>query len=342
MKIIYRLSPLALFIGMCLTSYGQITLTTKLGYDLLLQNDGSVQIIQANKNNPTNSPFEKPKPYLELDVANKTKLLQLEHYCIERDTASTLELYRYNKSLTYLRNLKEQGNATQGNQKQITEELNAVTQKVAQINASYNRILDLCTQALSLREEASEKKLLSEIDRLYNVVFTIPDDKEITESKAIKFKTPAVDERKPWEIKHVGDTTKQVSLFTYTPENLKNYYKGNFLLEVFPNQLSKKMLELTFVFNSGDVAKSYGVIARGSMLKIDFIHGASIVLKAAKNIEPSIETYTGNTIYKAQYIVKSKDEYKKLKSSSLENIGVMWTSGFELYPVYNIDYFKNL
>ena len=181
--------------------------------------------------------------------------------------------------------------------------------------------------------------MTASIDRLYEEQFGKTFDKQTVVVQK-SFKTPQVDQRKPWEIENINTSEELPSLLTFTPERLKNYYKDNYLLEVFPKLINKNYLELKFVFHSKDVAKSYGTINKGAMLKIDFIHGQSIVLKSSKSIEPSLEEYTGNTVYNAIYRIRTKDEYKKLKNTSLDNIGVMWTSGFELYPVYDIDYFR--
>ncbi|MCB0649149.1 MAG: hypothetical protein KDC49_20905 [Saprospiraceae bacterium] len=326
-------------IGTTFPLIAQEQIHTKLGNTLSLNDNGTYVLQTVAKNTASNSPFEQPKPYLELDQAYRTKMSQLETYCLSRDTSMSIALHRYQTELNKLRNQK----TGLPDQNGLTATLNAkiaeLERQVELTNASYERLMPLCQEVKAFRIIDSEKKLTSSIDRLHQEHFGNSAGKEeVVVQKT--FKTPQIDQRKPWEIEITNSSEELPSLLTYTPDRLKNYYKDNYLLEVFPKLINKNYLELKFVFHSKDVAKSYGTINKGAMLKIDFIHGQSIVLKASKSIDPSLEEYTGNTIYNAIYRIKTKDEYKKLKSTSLDNIGVMWTSGFELYPVYNIDYFR--
>lgn len=326
------MTAVALLIFAYTNARTQVVVHSRLGRTIQLAADGSATISENKTQEQTNSPFEKPKPIQEIDQAYKTKITQLETYCFQRDTSLALDLYLTQKRLSELK--------TQAG-KSVSESA-AVQQKINFLNASYNRLENFCNEVSKLKNENSEKKLVSQIDLLHDDIFNTGTTVESkSEGPSVVFTTPQIDERMPWEIVSPDDTTS-LSLLTYTPERLKNYYKGNYLLEVFPRLIDKKWLELKFVFHSNDIVKSYGSIERGAMLRLDFIHGKAIVLKSYKSAEGTLEAYTGNTVYTSVYEIKTKDEYKRLLGISLDNIGVMWSSGFETYPVYQIDYFKTL
>ncbi len=335
-----------LFFLFCLVCIGttasisaQLQIQTKLGNILSISQDGTFLLQPSTKNTVSNSPFEQPKPYLELDQAYRTKMSQLEANCLTKDTSMSIALHRYETELDKLRNQKAGLPEQNGLTGTLTARISELQRQIDLTNSSYESLIPLCQEVNAFRVIDSEKKLTASIDRLYEEQFGKTFDKQTVVVQK-SFKTPQVDQRKPWEIENINTSEELPSLLTFTPERLKNYYKDNYLLEVFPKLINKNYLELKFVFHSKDVAKSYGTINKGAMLKIDFIHGQSIVLKSSKSIEPSLEEYTGNTVYNAIYRIRTKDEYKKLKNTSLDNIGVMWTSGFELYPVYDIDYFR--
>jgi hypothetical protein len=160
-----------------------------------------------------------------------------------------------------------------------------------------------------------------------------------TEKKAAKA-IATIDQRLPWEVDtSFGDNKK---LIVYTPLKMKDYYKETQMLNGFAvlNKVNgKQVLDLNLVFHSSAVKSSYGVIERNGFMKIDFLRGPSIYLKSKDGSTITTEPITGNTIYKVRYEFDSKDDVSRIRKSYLDAIGIMWSSGFESYPIYDTDFF---
>lgn len=136
---------------------------------------------------------------------------------------------------------------------------------------------------------------------------------------------------------------QQDELFTYTPEKMLNYFRldnylsGNLSLEKLDGKL---IFNFELKFNSKDVQKSYGVINKKDFIRIDFITGRQIFLTAVEVEDPFIENYTGNTIYRAKYELNEHADVDFLRKFFIDKIGILWSSGYESYTVYKVDFLK--
>jgi hypothetical protein len=138
--------------------------------------------------------------------------------------------------------------------------------------------------------------------------------------------------------------TKPEFLFSFTPDKLKNYFKEKDLLnaDVSVIKIGKdKFLRLTIKLYSKDAAKNYGIIHLGSLIKIFFISGKSISLTSASESDGSLENYTGKVIYNVDYLITG-DDTDMIYDVPVDKIGIMWSSGFEMYDVYNVDVLMRL
>lgn len=136
--------------------------------------------------------------------------------------------------------------------------------------------------------------------------------------------------------------TKMAPLTTYTPTKLVNYYKDRDYLTV--NVATGKgdgepYLDVEFRFYSKDVSRGYGVIRPSDVSFLTTLGGTKIYLNPAGPINSEIEQYTGNTIYRGSFRFANKGDYKSLKKYSIDSFNVLWSSGYESYPVYDIDFF---
>ncbi len=132
-------------------------------------------------------------------------------------------------------------------------------------------------------------------------------------------------------------------LLTYTPEKVKSYYKlSNFLtISASLEKLDgKTYINIEARFNSKDAMKSYGKIHKEDFLRLEFISGKKLFLTSVESSDPSLEVYTANSLYKARYLFASKDDVAILEREYLDKLGIMWSSGFEAYPVYDVDFFQ--
>jgi len=133
--------------------------------------------------------------------------------------------------------------------------------------------------------------------------------------------------------------TEPELLFEYTPEKLKTYFKTNNLIKTnasIRREGKNFFLHLHISIMSKDAAKNYGFITESSILKIFLINGRTISTKSSVKSSSRIENYTGNTLYDVHYDL-SKDDVDHLMKFPLDYIGIMWSSGFEKYDIYQVD-----
>jgi hypothetical protein len=127
--------------------------------------------------------------------------------------------------------------------------------------------------------------------------------------------------------------------YTYTPEKLKNYFKAKDLLVTdakIKKEGKKIILGLHISIMSKDAAKNYGIIEIGSMLRVFFVSGKSVTAYSKDTAVGRLENYTGNVIYEVDYVLEG-ETLAGLERNPIDNIGIMWSSGYESYVVYNVD-----
>ena len=146
--------------------------------------------------------------------------------------------------------------------------------------------------------------------------------------------------------KQINKTRKETSTgkwFSYTHPKLMSYFKENDFLKVESSVLkvdNKTFLNLKLTLSTKDAKRSYGLIEENAMMRIQLINGDKVYLNNQIRSEGSLEAYTGNTIYHALYMIK-KDDLKELEKTEVDKVGLMWSSGFEEYDVYEVDFILN-
>lgn len=127
--------------------------------------------------------------------------------------------------------------------------------------------------------------------------------------------------------------------FSYTPIKMKQYFKSRNLLNGYCALTKidgKEFLRLRTVISSKDAAKNYGLISEGSFMKLVFVTGKNVNIKAVANGISSLENYTGNTTIDVLFAI-DKDIKRLFENIPIDTIGIMWSSGFEVYPIYEVD-----
>lgn len=127
--------------------------------------------------------------------------------------------------------------------------------------------------------------------------------------------------------------------FTYTSTQLKPYFKDKELMETkaaLVQKGKKTYLKLIISIISRDAAKNYGYIPKGNLLRISFINGRNISLYSEQDARSEIENYTGHAIYTAMYSL-TNDDVSILKKMPIDTVGLLWSSGIEMYDIYNVD-----
>ncbi len=132
-------------------------------------------------------------------------------------------------------------------------------------------------------------------------------------------------------------------IFTHTDPDLRPYFKDKDLITC-RGQLSKigpyVYLSLDFQIASSHSQSNFGSLETGSLLRLKLFDGEYVSIYNLKSDKGRIDPYSGNTIFAAQYAL-GKQEIKKLSSSSLDKMRVLWGTGYEDYEVHHIDFLKN-
>jgi hypothetical protein len=130
---------------------------------------------------------------------------------------------------------------------------------------------------------------------------------------------------------------------SFTPERLSGYFKQESFLSIYLGVEKTKEttgINVELVFASADIKTSYGDIPLDGFLRISKVGGKNIFLKPREIIKSSIEVHSGKAIYKGKFYFENDSDIDKLKSGYIDNVGIMWSSGFEAYPVYEVDFFQ--
>ncbi|WP_235295872.1 hypothetical protein [Portibacter marinus] len=132
-------------------------------------------------------------------------------------------------------------------------------------------------------------------------------------------------------------------LFGYTHPKLKNFFKENDFLKCEVKLLEldgKKYLWMYITISSKDAIKNYGYIARNNPMKFELLNGEILYVATAQNAQGRLETITGNTNYEV-VLPLDRSMSKQLERGEIDKIGIMWSSGYEQYEIYNVDVVMN-
>ena len=132
-------------------------------------------------------------------------------------------------------------------------------------------------------------------------------------------------------------------LFGYTHPNIKSYFKENDFLTCYA-KLSKvggfHYLSLEVRIASIKANKTYGALDKGAPIRIKLLNGETVNLYNLTAATGFIEPITGVTVYQTNYPME-KGEYKQLSKTELDKIGLIWSTGYEEYEIYEVDFLIN-
>ncbi len=137
--------------------------------------------------------------------------------------------------------------------------------------------------------------------------------------------------------------TEPSEFFSYTHPKIKPHLKSeNFLVcKANMSKVGKDyFLKMYFDLASKDASRNYGQIERNSIIRIQMIDGKKYYLTNNYPDPGRIEKYTGHTLYKA--VMKlGKDDLKVFSKKEVDHVGIIWTTGYEQYDVYEVDFLIN-
>jgi hypothetical protein len=144
---------------------------------------------------------------------------------------------------------------------------------------------------------------------------------------------------------NTGRTRKELDaqhLFSFTDEKLRMFLKEKEYLSC-KGYLSSldggyRYLTLEFTFSTPNAREAYGFIEKGSVLTIRLINGNFINLRSGTMDRGSYDTRVNLLTYRVHYAI-AQDQMSFLSKSEVDKIRVFWSSGYEEYEVYQLDFF---
>ncbi len=132
-------------------------------------------------------------------------------------------------------------------------------------------------------------------------------------------------------------------LFYFTPDEIKNNIQQGNLIEAFGQMMRVEdnyYLNLNLSLYSKKASEQYGSIDKGSSLHVKMINGQSYKIPCRAGSYGQKVNFQKNYIYPVSYSI-DKSLSKKLTKSEIDKIGIEWSSGYEEYVIYELDFFIN-
>ncbi|MDX1943139.1 MAG: hypothetical protein SFU99_21425 [Saprospiraceae bacterium] len=136
---------------------------------------------------------------------------------------------------------------------------------------------------------------------------------------------------------------QQELLFTHTDERLRAFLKDKEYLrcEGFMTSMSGfRFLSLQFTFAYPNAREAYGFIEKGSVLIIKLLNGDFITLNAGRMDKGTYDTEKELLTYSVHYPI-DRSQLSVLRNGELDSMIMFWSSGYEEYEVFNLDFFMN-
>lgn len=96
---------------------------------------------------------------------------------------------------------------------------------------------------------------------------------------------------------------------------------------------------LKFAFAYPNAREAYGIIEENSILTIKMIDGHYINLLSGNMADGKYDLETQQLTYQVSYLI-DRSQLNILRKSEIDVVLVFWSTGYEEYPVYHMDFFK--
>lgn len=137
--------------------------------------------------------------------------------------------------------------------------------------------------------------------------------------------------------------SRPVHLFGYTHKKLESYFRDNDFMQC-DAQISKVgpyyFITLHINIRSKKAKTNYGYIEKNSPIRFQLINGDKIYARNVKNSYGALQERTGHTEYITTYLIDESD-LKTLSKNELDRVGLLWTTGFEDYEIFHVDFFMD-
>ena len=132
--------------------------------------------------------------------------------------------------------------------------------------------------------------------------------------------------------------------FYHTDTRLKSYLKDREYLTCQGHLTSIsggfRHLTLQITIASRNAIREYGYVKAGSLLSIRLLDGSTVSLFSQGDQMGNIDGKSGTTTYLIKYPIDYQKE-KLLLKSEVDQVRIVWSTGYEDYEVYNVDFFLN-
>ena len=143
--------------------------------------------------------------------------------------------------------------------------------------------------------------------------------------------------------KYRKETAPQL-LFAYTPKQLQAYITDRDYVTAYGSIIrisgGLQLLILDLYVTAENADRAFGTIPRNAQLNIKTLDGENVLLLNGKTVRGRWDPTEKHTHYRAQYIV-DKDYEQQLTDSEVDEIRIVWETGYDDVPVYELDFFKD-
>ena len=144
-----------------------------------------------------------------------------------------------------------------------------------------------------------------------------------------------------------GETTKALKpafLFSYTTEKLKPFLREEDFINCNAtlSKVNQKiyLLQLDIRISSHLAREEFGFLDKQSLLVLYLIDGTKVYLYNHKTDTGELNEMEKTVSYRPEYVIEKADK-KLLESSELTEVRIIWSTGYENYPIYEMDFFTD-
>lgn len=139
------------------------------------------------------------------------------------------------------------------------------------------------------------------------------------------------------------DLQKEI-LFDFTDPEVATYLKGRSYVTCEANFVEfigdVRILTMKITVASRMARAEYGYLNSNTLMSIKLLNGETVTLFSNGSDAGQVDNNNNQTVYKANFPV-TRENQKVLMNSLMDKIKIVWSTGYEEYPVTNIDFFMN-
>jgi hypothetical protein len=129
-------------------------------------------------------------------------------------------------------------------------------------------------------------------------------------------------------------------LFTHTDENLRPFLDGKEYLRCLTwtsrDRRGDRFLHLRLTFANPNAMTSYGFLETNSSLSLHLLNGRHLSLQATRKAVGILDHSRREVNYNVVYTLP-RGAAQELQNQPLDYLRIFWSSGYEEYPVYQVD-----